>query len=369
MGRTSIPASRIAVTRRAAVGVALAFPAFLRALPATAADVLNITAYDGFVPPDFRKQYKAESGVALRIRVAASQAPELTLLVAEREHPLTDICTVVGARLHQFVEAGIIEPLDTSRLKNWSRINPLYAEADWNHVNGAIMGVPLVIGANVLVYDTREVKPVPDSWGAMFDPRYKGRVTYDIEDFLLCTMLFQGADPTFMSYLGNPTEASRAVNAARDLLIRNKSQVVHFFDEGSELQQLLTGGDAVLAQTYASTPAKLILAGQPFRRVVPKEGTLAFVYTFAVIKDAPNRDAAYRFLDAMLGAPGMEAALTRSAGYTSSLNDAGAGLTEAERAAYGLPEDALSRVRFPRYEGQAISSSLIDRALEEVKAG
>ena len=84
------------------------------------------------------------------------------------------------------------------------------------------MGVPLVIGANVLVYDTREVKPVPDSWGAMFDPRYKGRVTYDIEDFLLCTMLFQGADPTFMWSPGNPPEASRAVNAARDLLIRNK---------------------------------------------------------------------------------------------------------------------------------------------------
>ena len=357
------------ITRRSLLaGASLGAP-FLRSGRAVAAGTLNITAYDGFVPPAFGKQFEADTGTALRIRTAASQAPELTLLVAEREHPLTDICTVVGSRLHQFVDAGIIEPLDTSRLKNWNRINPLYANADWNRVNGAIMGVPLVIGANVLVYDTREVIPAPDSWGAMFDPRYKGRVTYDIEDFLLCTMLFQGADPTFISYLGNPAEATRAVNAARDLLIRSKSQVVRFFDEGSELQQLLTGGDAVLAQTYASTPAKLILAGQPFRRVVPKEGTLAFVYTFAIIKDAPNRDGAYRFLDAMLGAPGMEAVLTRSAGYTSSFLDAGAGLTETERAAYGLPKDALSRVRFSRYEGQALSSSLIDRAVEEVKTG
>ncbi len=35
------------------------------------------------------------------------------------------------------------------------------------------MGMPLVIGANVLVYDTREVTPAPDSWGAMFDPSYR----------------------------------------------------------------------------------------------------------------------------------------------------------------------------------------------------
>jgi spermidine/putrescine transport system substrate-binding protein len=347
----------------------LAMPALLSARRAAAAGRLNVTAYDGFVPPGFRKQFETETGTEVRIRVAASQAPELTLLVAEREHPLTDICTVVAPRLHQFVAAGIIEPIDTARLKNWRRLNPLYSDADWNRVNGAVMGIPLVIGADVLVYDTREVTPAPDSWAAMFDPRFKGRVTYDIEDFLLCTMLLQGADPTFVAYLGKPAEAARAVNAARDLLIRNKPQVVRFFDEGSELQQLLTGGDAVLAQTYASTPAKLILAGQPFRRVVPKEGTLAYVYTFAIVKGAANRDAAYQFLDAMLGAQGMEAALTRSAGYTSSFLDAGSGLTEAERAAYGLPADALARVRFPRFEGQALSSALIDRAVEEVKAG
>jgi spermidine/putrescine transport system substrate-binding protein len=366
----SIALGRAAVTRRSVLaGVALAVPALLAARPAAAVGGLNITAYDGFVPPDFHQQFQSETGTAVRVRLAASQAPELTLLVAEREHPLTDICTVTANRLHQFVEASIIEPIDTRRLKNWGRINPLYSEADWNRVDGAIMGVPLVIGANVLVYDTREVTPAPDSWAVMFDPRYRGRVTYDIEDFLQCTMLLQGADPTFLAYLGNPGQAAGAVNAARDMLIRNKSQVVRFFDEGSELQQLLTGGDAVLAQTYASTPAKLILAGQPFRRVLPKEGSVAFVYTFAIVKGAANRDAAYRFLDAMLGARGMEAALTRSAGYMSSFRDAGSGLNAIEREAYGLPADALGRLRFLRFEGQALSSSLIDRAVEEVKAG
>jgi spermidine/putrescine transport system substrate-binding protein len=348
---------------------ALAAPALLHAAPAAAAGTLNVTAYDGFVPSVFQQQFEAETRTRLRVRLAASQAPELNLLVTERDRPSTDICTVTGNRLHQFVDAGIIEPLDTARLKNWGRIDPLYADADWNRVDGAIMGVLLVVGASVLVFDTAEVTPAPDSWGAMFDPKYKGRVTYDIEDFLLCTMLLQGADPTFMSYVGNPAEAARAVNAARDTLVSSKSQVLRFFDEGSELQQMLTGGDAVLAQTYASTPARLILAGQPFRRVLPCEGSMGFVYNFAVVKGAPNRDAAYRFLDALLGTPGIEAALTRSAGYLSSLKDAGAGLTEAEGAAYGLDPAALGRLRFARYEGQALSSALIDRAVEEVRAG
>ena len=355
--------------RRIMAATALAMPALLRSRRAEAATSLNVTAYDGFVPEDIRRQFESDTGTRTRVRLAASQAPELTLLTAERDHPLTDICTVVGSRLHQFVEAGIIEPLDTSRLRNWSRVNPLYADADWNRVKGAIMGVPLAIGVNVLVYDAREVVPAPESWGAMFDPRYKGRTTYDVEDFLLCTMLLQGADPTFVSYVSNPAGATRAVNAARDMLIRSKSQVVRFFDEGSELQQLLTGGDAVLAQTYASTPARLILAGQPFRRAVPREGSMAFVYTFAVVKGAPNRDAAYRFLDLMLGTTGIGATVTRSAGYASTFLDAETGLTEIEGAAYGIPSEALPRLRFSRFEGQALSSGLIDRAVEEVKAG
>jgi len=364
----SLGAVRLPVTRRSAVAGALALP-FLRPGKAAAAEAVNITAYDGFVPPEFQKRFEAESGVQIRIRPAYSQAPELTLLTAERDHPITDLCTVVGSRLHQFVDNGIIEPIDTVRLKNWNRLDPLYANAEWNKVNGAITGVPLVLAANVLVYDTRVVVPAPDSWFSLFDPKYKGRVTYDIEDFLLCTMLAQGADPTFVSYLGKPAEAAAAVNAARDFLIRNKSQVVRFFDEGSELQQLLTGGDAVMAQTYASTPARLILGGQPFRRVVPKEGTLAYVYTFGIVKGAPNRDGAYRVLDAMLGTAGMEAMLTRAAGYASCFLDAGQGLNATEQAAYGLPADAASRIRFSRFEGQALSSALIDRTVQEVKAG
>ena len=108
---------------------------------------------------------------------------------------------------------------------------------------------------------------------------------------------------------------------------------------------------------------------QPFRRVVPTEGTLAHVYTLGVVKGAPNRDGAYRFLDAMLGTPGVGALLTRSAGYLSCFKDAAAGLSAAEQDAYGLPRDAVGRLRFPRYEGQALSSSLIDQAVEEVKAG
>lgn len=92
------PATRRAILR-AAGGIGLAAPAVLRVRRADAAGVLNITAYDGFIPPGFRRRFEAETGIEVRVRLASSQAPELNLLVAERPDPLTDICTVTGNRI------------------------------------------------------------------------------------------------------------------------------------------------------------------------------------------------------------------------------------------------------------------------------
>jgi len=353
MTREPVASGHIPVTRRAVLRTAttlgLAAPAVLRTHRGDAAGVLSVTAYDGFIPPALKQQFEADTGIQVRVRLASSQAPELNLLVAEQPNPLTDICTVTGNRIHQFFDAQVIEPLDTKRLKNWSRINPLYTETDWIVVDGATMAVPLLLGAEVLIYNTKQVTPVPDSWGAMFDPRYKRRTAYVIEDFLQCTMLYQGADGTFAAYIDTPEVAQRAVNAARDLLIRNKGNVLKFYEDGAVLQQLLVNEDVVLAQAYAGAPAKLIMDGQPIRFVIPNEGSISFVYNFAVVKNAPNRDNAYRFLDALLGYKDIGDVITRSAGYASTFIGAGMTLTELERQAFLLTPDQLKRIKFASY--------------------
>jgi len=373
MKSKSIPSRLVPVTRRkvlrGAGGLLLAAPGILSARGAVAKSVLNVTAYDGFIPPAFKRQFETETGIEVRVRLASSQAPELNLLVAERASPLSDICTVSGNRIHQFFEAQVIEPLDVSRLANWRRINPLYTESDWIAIDGAVMAMPLLVGANVLVYNSKKVNPAPESWGAMFDSRYKGRIAYVIEDFLQCTMLYQGADGTFAAYIDKPDEAARAVNAARDLLIEHKSQVLKFYEDGNILRQLLIGEDVVLAQAYAGTLAKLIIDGLPIRLTIPREGSISFVYNFALIKNAANRDNAYRFLDAMLAYPEIGAQLTRAAGYTSTFLGAEKALTELERQTFMLTPDQLSRLRFLSYKAQALSSRLVDRAVAEVEAG
>ena len=88
-----------------------------------------------------------------------------------------------------------------------------------------------------------------------------------------------------------------------------------------------------------------------------------------MVRNAPNRDNAYRFLDAMLSYPGMADAITRSAGYASTFIGAGETLTELEKQAFLLTPDQLKRIRFASYKAQKLNSTLIDRAVQEVQAG
>ena len=356
------------LTRRSLLcAAALASPAIGTAARAAGPNV-TVLAYTGLIPSKFKAQFEAETGIEIRIQPQFSQAPELNLLLSERDRPSADICTVAGSRLHQFHDNAVIAPLDTGRLRHWSRIDPLYRGGGWLRVGGAVMGVPLTVSCERLVTNLDFVKTAAQSWGDLFDTRFRGRTTYVIEDMLTMTMLWQGADASFASYLPTPEKAQAAVNAARDQLIRTKSQVIKYYEDGAELVQMLTGEDAWIAQFYAGAPTKLVLDGLNYAMTVPREGSLGSVYNFGLVKNGPNADAAYRLLDALLADPGIGAAMTRASGYPSCFSGAEAALSDLEKRAFLLSQDDLQRIRIRSFEGQALNSRLIDRAVEEVKA-
>jgi spermidine/putrescine transport system substrate-binding protein len=358
------------LTRRSLLcAAALAAPAISTASRAASGRSVTVLAYAGLIPPRFKKQFEAETGIEIRIQPQFSQAPELNLLLSERERPTADLCTVAGSRLYQFHDNAVIAPLDTGRLRNWKRVDPAYREGAWLRVGGAVMGLPLTVSCERLVTNLDFATTAAESWGDVFEPRFRGRAAYVIEDMLTMTMLWQGADPSFASYLATPEKAQVAVNAARDQLIRTKSQVVKYYEDGAELVQMLTGEDAWIAQFYAGAPTKLVLDGLNYAMTVPREGSLGSVYNFGLVRNGPNADNAYRLLDALLADPGIGAAMTRASGYPSCFSGAETALSDLEKRAFLLSQDELQRIRIRGFEGQALNSKLIDRAVEEVKAG
>lgn len=361
--------SRRAFGRGAAVaGIsALAMPAYLRRAHAQSNE-LNIWAYDGFVTSDFRSRFEEETGIRLNIRLITDQGEMFNLMMAEDGDYSADIVTCAGHRFYQFVDAGLLSPIDPARLTNWDRIEDEYATASWVSRNDNLWGVPIVVVSSGLLYNTEMVTGQPDSWAIMFSEEYAGQTAYQLQDFMPMVMDYLGHDGSAESYGDDTAAAQAAVNEARDFLIEHKDKVRRYYDAATEVQQMMVTGDIALAQAGSGPSAQLIIDGFPAGYTIPKEGGQAYAYGFNVVDNARNMDAAYTFLNALLGDPENGAEIVRSTGLSSTIEGTEAHLTPQEREALSLTAEERSRLSWVNVETAAFIFDLIDKAAEEIRA-
>lgn len=347
----------------------LASPAYLRRASAKTGGTLNIWTYNGFVPEAFLDQFKADTGIQVNIRLVDDQGKQFNLLAAEAANPTVDILTVAGHRFLQFIDSNLLAPVDTGRLKNWGNINPVFSEGDWATIKDQKWGVPILSGAEVLAYNTDSVSPEEaETWDTIFSDKYAQRNAYLLQDMMSVLMLKNGYDGNMIAYLNDHAEAARIVNEIRDFLIAKKPNVRNYYDGGAEIQQMFVNAEVEVAHAWNGPIASLMNDGFPVAMSIPKEGTYGFVYTLNVANNAPNADNAYLFLDALLASPEIGAEISRSSGFISTYKDAAQHLSEQEKLSTSFPEDQLARIQFFRAEANELKYSLLDPAVEQIKA-
>ena len=353
----------------AATSAVLAAPAILRSRPARADGVVNIWTYDGFVPDAFKAQFEKDTGIEVRVRLVDDQGKQFNLLAAEAPNPTVDIVTVAGHRFLQFIKSDLLAPMDTDRLSNWGNINPIFSESDWATINGNKWGAPILSGAEIMAYNTEIISAEEArSWDVMFDEKYAKQSAYIIQDMMSIIMLYLGYDGNMVAYLDDPEKAAKIVNEARDFLIAKKPLVRKYYDAGAEIQQMFINQDVAIAHAWNGPIAKLISDGFPVAMTIPKEGSYGFVYTLNVANNAPNADNAYKFLDALLASSKIGAGMTKASGFVSTFKGADAHLSELEKKASSFTEEELAGLQFFRAEANEMKYSLVDPAVEEIKA-
>ena len=334
-----------------------------------ASQSVNVWTYANFIPKDFKKEFEKETGIKIRERLVDDQGKEFNLLAAEKNNPTADICTVAGHRFSQFIDSELIAPLDTSRLKNWSTVNKIYSESDWSVVNGKKWGVPILSGAEVMGYNSDIVsKEEARSWDVMFGEKYKGQTALILQDMMSIVMLYLGYDGNMVAYLNDPAKAKSIVNEARDFLIKHKDKVRKYYDSGAEIQQMLINQDVVVCHAWSGSISKLIMDGFPAEMTIPKEGSYGFIYCYNIANNGPNTDNAYKFLDALLARPEIGANMTKASGYISTFKGSSKYLTDLERRTSSFTEEELAGLQFCRAEANKMKYSLVDPAVEVIKA-
>jgi spermidine/putrescine-binding protein len=208
--------------------------------------------------------------------------------------------------LELYVENDLLQPIDTSKLSNWSGL--MAGMAEMGQVNGKQYLAPWEWGYDSILVRTDKVQEVPDSWADLWDPQYAGHVSIfdSAEATVLITSLVLGYD----AYNMTPEQ----LEAVKQKLIELKPNLLGYWTDYTEVNQQIASGEAWVAVTWPDAYVAVAAEGVAVEYITPKEGRLGWVYGFCIPKSSQNPALAHDYIDAMLDVDAM-AEMANQYGY------------------------------------------------------
>jgi putrescine transport system substrate-binding protein len=265
---------------------------------------LNVYNWSDYIGETTVEDFQKATGISLRYDVYDSnETLEAKLMAGSTGY---DIVVPTTSFLGRQIQAGIYQEIDKSKLKNYGNIDPQILEAVAPFDPGNKYAVPYFWGTVGIGYNIDKVKerlgenaPI-DSLDLFFKPEYAEK----LKDCGI-SMLDAPSDifQTALKYLGkDPHSKSEEDYAAVEQLFAGIRQNIKYFHSSQYINDLANGevcavigwsGDVFIAQARADEAQNNVHID--YR--IPKEGSLLWVDSLAIPKDAKNVENAYKFID------------------------------------------------------------------------
>lgn len=306
----SAPASALAVL---ALAFTLVLPAGVWAAP-----VLRVLSWPGYADPDIVATFEKRHGVKVEITVVGSD-DVLRAKLAQPQGGGFDLVAANTAEVSRMLAQGLLAPLPMGSLPNTARQLPRFRQlqAIAGITRGAeVFAMPYTYSEMGLIYDRRQFTAPPDSVAVLWDPRLQGKV-----------LAFDGSSHGFSlaaMYRGLPPfqiEAGHFGPLAKDLVALRRN-VRSFYSLPEESLELFRKHRvAVMHANYGQQQLKQLRdAGLDVGYVVPREGALAWLDCWAILRSSGQMALAAQWINYMLE-PGVSRELTRRQGLANTLDE------------------------------------------------
>ena len=300
--------------RRTTTAALAAFLALGSALPAYPADTPTVFDWSGYEDPAFHPKYTEQHGDSPDFSFFGDEEEAFQKL---RSGYKADVAHPCAQSIVKWREAGLLEPLDTTKLTAWNDMLPAFKAMKnlMTSQDGTAWFLPFEWGNTVLTYRTDTVKPEEiASLKAFADPKFKDRISIgdNVDDaYALAGLAIGLKDLTAM------TDAQFAEASA--FLREVHKNVRLYWTDNTDLSQAMASGEVDLAWAWNETATTLQAEGQPVAiKKDTKEGLSTWVCGYSRLKGGEGSpDRVYDYLNAVTD-PGVAAYMVESWGYGHS---------------------------------------------------
>ena len=310
-----------------ALASALAFSAGA----AFAADA-ELTVFDwaGYEDPEFYTSFTDKHGDAPTFAFFGDEEEAFQKLRSGFKADLAHPCS---QSIPKWIEAGILAPLDTSRITEWDNLDKSFRDIPAFMKDGKHYFVPVDWGNTAVTYNTELLSDADvSSLQAFADPKHAGRVSIgdNVDDAYALGFLATGVKDW-------TTATDEQLKAASDFLRAAHKNVRTYWADGASLAQLMQSGEVYLSWAWNETFSTMSYEGHPIAiKRDTTEGASSWVCGYGLLADRPgSEDKAYDFINAWLE-PKTAEYIVSAWGYGHSNAAAMGKMAEEDLAAVGL---------------------------------
>jgi putrescine transport system substrate-binding protein len=289
--------------------------------------VLNIYNWSDYIAEDTISNFEKETGIKVTYDVFDSNELLENKLVAGNTG--YDLVVPSLQYLARQVQAGVFQPLDKSRLSNWSHLDPAIMQRIATLDPDNAHAVNWLWGTTGIGYNEAKVKAALgdgvalDSWDVVFKPenlsklKSCGVAVLDTPGELI---------PIALNYLGEDPNSfdEKVIAKGQALLSKVRPYITEF--NSSEYINELANGDICLAVGWsgdvlqAAARAEEAKNGIVVKYVIPKEGAPMWFDMLAIPKDAKHPKNAHLFINYVMR-PEVMAGISNYVAYANANKD------------------------------------------------
>lgn len=276
---------------------------------AVAGGNLSIYHWFEYIPQELLDKFSTEHDVKVTMDTYDSNEAMLAALKAGSMGQY-DVVVPTDYMVKILADEGMVDQFTPDELANYGNIEDQWLSVDFDP--GRKYSIPYQWGSTSFAVNRDVFDGDINTTAIVFDPPAELQGKINVLDS-------QGELLGFASvHLGIPqcTQDRDHLKKLDDLMQTAKQHWASFNSDGAK--DVLVSGDAAVGMIWNGYAAKARVEGAPVEYAFPKEGFLVWMDNVVLLKDAPNRENALKFLDFLLE-PENIAVVSNFARYTAGV--------------------------------------------------
>lgn len=267
---------------------------------------VNCTIWTDYIPANVIADFTSKTGIKVNYKELGSNEELIKQMKASKGAGV-DLCSPTNNRSGQWLELGLLQPLDYNKIPTIKNVNPAMLKVgntEWNFGGKGSHWLPFVWGTEAIGWRTDLYSPPggTPSYGNIWDKANEGKTMIRPHSGMLGAGLYMetigelAPGDVWKGYTSED-EMRRVWGKITKFCIARKSQIKLFWNDADSQKNGLLNDGVIVGQTWDGPVLAMKSQGEPVTYQAPKEGAMAWVDSLAMSVGAKNVEQAYALIN------------------------------------------------------------------------